>query len=77
MRIANPESKLTHVIEPAVAQGFEVFVYMEIVKTGFESGAWFYPPSGRSNNSYSNVSDLKHVLDERLSAACPRSEGGK
>lgn len=68
------ESKLTHVIEPAVAQGFEVFVYMELVKTGFESGAWFYPPSGQSNNSYANVSDLKHLLDETLSAAGARVE---
>eukprot|EP00450_Noctiluca_scintillans_P021792 CAMPEP_0194513806 /NCGR_PEP_ID=MMETSP0253-20130528/46122_1 /TAXON_ID=2966 /ORGANISM="Noctiluca scintillans" /LENGTH=209 /DNA_ID=CAMNT_0039357387 /DNA_START=1 /DNA_END=627 /DNA_ORIENTATION=- len=62
-------SKLTHVIEPAVAQGYNVLVYVELVKTGFESGQWWRRPSHVTSGSYTDMPDMEHVLRQKIEAA--------
>jgi len=62
-------SKLTHVIEPAVARGYKVLVYIELVKTGFESGLWWRPPSNVTAGSYTDMPDLEHVLRQKIESA--------
>jgi len=62
-------SKLTHVMEPAVAQGYNVLVYVELVKSGFESGKWWNPPSNLTSGSYTDMPDLEHVLRQKIEAA--------
>jgi len=62
-------SKLTHVIEPAVARGYTVVVYMELTKAGFESGSWNAPPSSLSTSPYANMPDFHSVLRQKIHAA--------
>ena len=67
-------SKLRHVVESAVAQGFHVCVYMELVEAGYENGAYFRKPSHSDRNTYAEEENLERVLVRKISDAGGRLE---
>lgn len=61
-------SKVRQVVEPAVAQGFQVSVYMELVLTGYENDGY------SSNSTYAEVHEFAHALEQKISGAGGRLE---
>ena len=66
--------KLRHVVEFAVAQGFQVSVYMEVVETGYENGASFRKLSHLDRNTSAEEENLERVLVRKISDAGGRLE---